>query len=86
MVAATGVARAPTSEAVKVVRHGGVSDPLTRMYGRVVSMGKGGADSDMYRGVVGAGPLEGQVHALKYRKPDDPGSLRIARLHDDPRR
>ncbi len=54
-----------------VVRHGGAADPLIGMYGRVCSMGKGGSDGDMYRGVVRKGPLKGQMHALKYKMHDD---------------
>ena len=36
-------------------------------------MGKGGADGAIFRAIVVAGALEGQVHVLKYRNPgDDP--------------
>ncbi len=63
-----------------LVRHGGADDPLVRMYGRVWGMGKGGADGEMYRGVVDQGPLQGQMHALKYRNPEDDPSREIQTL------
>ena len=43
-------------------------------------MGKGGADSEMYRGIVRQGDLQGQMHALKFRKPDDDPKCEIETL------
>ena len=54
-----------------VLLTGGFDDPLLGMYGQILNMGKGGADGDIYRGVAESGPSQGQMHALKYRKPED---------------
>ena len=84
--AARGVAPAAArgvtavAEGVAPARQGGDDDPLSRMYWRVCSMGKGGADGDMYRGIVRAGPRKRQLQALKYRRPDDDPQREIEAL------
>ena len=79
-VLALAAARGSQNAAKATVRHGGADDPLVRMYGRVYGMGKGGADGEMHRGVVDQGPLQGQLHALKYRKPDSDPQREIETL------
>ena len=74
-VLALAAARGSQNAAKATVRHGGADDPLVRMYGRVYGMGKGGADGEVHRGVVDQGPLQGQLHALKY----SPTAIRSAR-------
>ena len=69
LAAAQGAAHA----AEPFARYGGADDPLFQKYRRVRAMGKGGADGAIFRAIVVAGALEGQVHVLKYRNPgDDP--------------
>ena len=70
---ALAAAQGATHAAETIIRYGGADDPLARKYRQVRAMGKGGADGAMYRAIVVAGVLEGQMHALKYRMPgDDP--------------
>ena len=69
LAAAQGAAHA----AEPFARYGGADDPFFQKCRRVRAMGKGGADGAIFRAIVVAGALEGQVHVLKYRNPgDDP--------------
>ena len=82
-VNALAAAQGVTHAAEPFFRYGGADDPLFLKYRRVRAMGKGGADGAIFRAIVIAGALEGQIPALKYRNPGDDPQREI---HQDPAR
>ena len=82
-VNALAAAQGVTHAAEQFFRYGGADDPLFLKYRRVRAMGKGGADGAIFRAIVIAGALEGQIPALKYRNPGDDPQREI---HQDPAR